>query len=103
MARGNPSLAVFVLARQAARKAVKRQLQARGLKPQYMSARDISVLADEYLAEHRELITEAKATVAQWQAEGVFGPRGGIRNPPRARAKIGSEINERSIGLPDIQ
>jgi len=54
------------------------------MKPQYMPRREIVALAEEYLAKHRaELIAEAREIVDQWQAEGVFGPRGGIRNPAR--------------------
>jgi hypothetical protein len=72
--------AVIVLARQSAIKAVKRQLQAQGLRPQLMAYREIVAAANEYLANHRdELIPQAKAIVERWKAEGVFGPRGGIR------------------------
>jgi hypothetical protein len=53
--------AVATLARQAAIKAVKRQLQAQGIKLYSLSAKDIRVLADDYLAQHRaRLIAEAK-------------------------------------------
>jgi hypothetical protein len=45
--------AAHVLAQLRARQAVKRQLQAQGLKITHYSARDISVLANQYLAEHR--------------------------------------------------
>ena len=58
-------LAVATLARQAAMKAVKRQLQAQGIKLHALSAKDIRVLADDYLAQHRErLIVEAKQIIA---------------------------------------
>ena len=73
------SVAVMVLARQSAVKAVRRQFQAQGVKLH----REISAAANDYLANHPELIAEAKVTVLRWQAEGVFGPRGGIRNPVR--------------------
>ena len=73
----------MVLARRSAVKAVKRQLQAQGVKLQRMAHREIVAAAGEYLANHPELIEEAKKMVLRWQAEGVFGPRGGIRNPVR--------------------
>jgi hypothetical protein len=45
---------------QSAMKAVKRQLQARGEKVMQFPSRDLRVLADEYLAAHRdELIEDA--------------------------------------------
>ena len=44
-----------------------------------MSLREIVVAADEYLPHHPELIAEAKEIVDRWHAEGMFGPRGGIR------------------------
>jgi hypothetical protein len=44
---------------------VKRQLQAPGIKLHAPSAKDIRVLADDYLAQHRErLIVEAKQIIA---------------------------------------
>ena len=50
---GNRSAALCILARRAAIKAVKAQLQARGVRLSYISARDIRAFADAYLAEHR--------------------------------------------------
>ena len=73
------SRAVMVLARQRAIKAVKQQIRDRGQKLQYMALKEIVVAADEYLPHHPELIAEAKETVLRWHAEGMFGPRGGIR------------------------
>ena len=73
------SVAVMVLARRNAIKAVKRQFQAQGVKLQRMAHREIVAAAGEYLANHPELIEEAKQTVRRWHAEGVFGTRGGIR------------------------
>jgi hypothetical protein len=75
------SVAVVVLARRSAIKAVKRQFQAQGLKLQRMAHREIVAAANGYLSNHPELLAEAKETVVRWQAEGVFGKRGGIRNP----------------------
>ena len=73
------SVAVAVLARQRAIKDTKQQLRSQGLKPSHYAHREIAAAAEEYLATHPELIAEAKATVIRWQAEGVFGTRGGIR------------------------
>jgi hypothetical protein len=72
--------AVVVLAWRSAKEAVKLKLRAQGLKLQQFSARDITVLAEEYLAEHRaQLIHEAREIVDRWNAQGMFGPRGGFR------------------------
>ena len=63
-------LAVAVLARQAAIKATKAELRAKGLKLSNFTHRDIVVLAEEYLAEHREeLVAEAIVIAKRWQAE----------------------------------
>lgn len=48
-----PSAVIATLAKQAAIKAVKRQLQAQGIKLTNMSHREIVILAEEYLAQHR--------------------------------------------------
>jgi hypothetical protein len=78
------SRAVIVLARRRAIKEAKRQLAARGLKPAHFAMREIVVMAKEIVladAQYRaEVIAEAKAMVDRWHAEGVFGPRGGIRS-----------------------
>ena len=56
---------VIVLARQSARKAIKAQLRAEGLKLSQFSAKDISIRADAYFDVHRErLIAEAEQIVA---------------------------------------
>jgi hypothetical protein len=63
--KGYLSIAFATLARQAAVKAVKRQLQAQGIKVPSLSAKDIRALADDYLGQHRErLVAEAKQIVA---------------------------------------
>jgi hypothetical protein len=65
-----------ILAQLRARQAVKRQLQAKGEKVTHYSARDISVLANQYLAEHREeLIPEAIANARTMILAGVLGKR----------------------------
>jgi hypothetical protein len=46
----SPSFAIAILARQAAIKAVKADLWARGAKLSYISPREIRVIANEYLA-----------------------------------------------------
>src|SRR6516164_8236019 len=56
---------VIVLARQSARKAIKAQLRAEGLKLSQFSAKDISIRAEAYFDVHRErLIAEAEQIVA---------------------------------------
>jgi hypothetical protein len=66
--------AIVTRAIQLAKNAVKHQLQARGIKLASVSARDITLMAEDYLNQHRhELIVEAMTTVQQWTAEGVFG------------------------------
>lgn len=54
--------------------------------------REITALAEAYLAGHPELIAAAKETVLQWQAEGVFGPRGGIRQRRNGTGHIQSNL-----------
>jgi hypothetical protein len=72
--RARLHFATITLARQAAIKATKRQLQAQGLKPTHFSHRDLVVRAEQYLADHHEeLIAEAREIVLRWQAEGFFG------------------------------
>ena len=75
--------ATLTLARQAAMKAVKREYQRQGIKVSHIAHREIVAAANEYLPNHPELIAEAKETVLRWHVEGVFGKRGGIRNPVR--------------------
>jgi hypothetical protein len=78
--RASMSLATHTLARQAAMKATKRQLQAQGFKVNRFPHRDIVSRAEVYLAQHREeLVAEAKEIVERWEVEGFFGKRGGIR------------------------
>jgi hypothetical protein len=58
---------VMTLARMQAKKAVLLELRAQGLKPQHFSAREIAVLADYYLNQHRaELVGEAAEAIATW-------------------------------------
>ncbi len=76
--------AVIVIARQAARKVVKEQLRGRGEKVTHYSKKEITILADDYLAQHPELHDEAVPLVERWRAEGLFGKRAlAMRDPPR--------------------
>lgn len=55
------------VARFKAIKAIKREMQAAGLKPTHTEMRVITKAANEYLAQHRdELIAEAAQTIARW-------------------------------------
>jgi hypothetical protein len=67
--------ATITLARRAAIKATKVELQAQGLRPSHIPHCQIVARANQYLAQHRELISEAKAVVERWRVEGVFGKR----------------------------
>lgn len=54
-----PSVVIAVLAKQAARNAVKAELRARGLKLSHFAPRDLSIMANEYLDQHcAELFAE---------------------------------------------
>ncbi len=59
--------AVMTLARMKAKNSILLALRAEGLKPQHFSAREIGVLADHYLNQHRaRLMTEAAEAIATW-------------------------------------
>ena len=76
---------VLTIARRRATNAVKRQLRDRGLKVSHFSAKEISVLAEEYFAQHPELINEAATVVERLRVEGYLGKRAqAVRNPPRS-------------------
>ena len=53
-----------MLAKREAIKAVKEDLRARGVKLSYVSPRDIRIVAQEYLAAHPELLTQAERLIA---------------------------------------
>jgi hypothetical protein len=55
----SPSFAIGILARREAVKLIKRDLWARGAKLSYISPKEIRVIANEYLAAHPELLTQA--------------------------------------------
>src|SRR5215467_13480665 len=59
--------AVAVLAMQSARREVKAQIRAQGLKVAHHSAKEISILAEAHLAQHREqLRAEAEHAINTW-------------------------------------
>src|SRR3974377_715493 len=61
--------AVMTLARMRAKKAVLLALRAEGLKPQHFSAREIAVLTEYYLNQHRaELMGEATRLLPRGRA-----------------------------------
>ena len=57
------------------RQAVKDAIRRKGEKVSAYPACEITAMAKAYLAEHRELIVEARATAEQLTLEGVFGKR----------------------------
>jgi hypothetical protein len=60
----SPSFVIGILAKREAIKAVKADLQARGVRLSYVSPRDIRIVAQEYLAAHPELLTQAEQLIA---------------------------------------
>jgi hypothetical protein len=61
--------AVRVIALMRAKKAIQAQIRARGERIADYSCRDISVLAEAYMAQHRdELINKATVDVASYQS-----------------------------------
>lgn len=74
--RASMIAATNTLAKHRTIQTTKAELRAQGLRPNHYSHRDLVSRAEAYLAQHRaELITEAKAIVERWQAEGFFGKR----------------------------
>jgi hypothetical protein len=60
-------LAIAVLARRSARKAVEAKLKAQGVKVSFVPLREINALANNYLAEHRAFfVVEAKQAIATY-------------------------------------
>ena len=94
--------AVLVLAHQSARKAIKAQLRAEGLKLSQFSAKDISIRADAYFDVHRErLIAEAGQIIAtspyfaRWRlppGHEVFVKSREIEHSPKADSAVAGEI-----------
>jgi hypothetical protein len=78
--------AIAVIAQRAAIRETKAAMQRQGLKPATIPHREIVAAANGYLRDHRaELVAEARAIVARWEADGMFAPR-----PRRPRANISS-------------
>ena len=65
--------AVMTLARMRAKKSVLLALCAQGLKPQHFSVREIAVLTDYYVNQHRaQLIVEAEEIIQTWPGFASF-------------------------------
>ena len=59
--------AVIALAHQSARRAIKRQFQAQGVRLSDVTARDLTIWAEAWFDTHRqELIAEAENAIATW-------------------------------------
>ena len=95
--------AVMTLARMRAKKLVLLELRAEGLKPQHFCAREISVLTDYYVNQHRaKLMAEAEEAIATWPGfarwrcpEEVVVKSTEIEHSPNAnRAIIGQFAND---------
>jgi hypothetical protein len=86
--------AVRVEAMRRAREEVKAAIRREGrIKLCSVPSREITAMAEDYIRDHREIIAEARARVEQWAAEGMFGPRGGIRNPSHSAVENTRQIN----------
>ena len=58
----------MTLAQWLARKAIKAEYAARGLKLSHIEPRAVTLAARAYLASHPELIEQARATLASWES-----------------------------------
>jgi hypothetical protein len=66
---------------QAAERAIKRKLQAQGLRLSQVRYVELRTRAEAYFVGHRaELIPEAAALVEQWRLNGFFGRRAQCAN-----------------------
>ena len=95
--------AVMTLARMRAKKAVLFELRTQDLKPQHFSAREIAVLTEYYLNQHRaKLMAEAAEAIATWPGfaswrlppghDEVFVKSTEIEHLPNADSAIAGEI-----------
>jgi hypothetical protein len=90
--------AVMVLAMQRAKKVVQANIRAKGQRPTDFSAREITLLAEDYLAQHRaELIAEAEHAIATWPGFArwripVFEKVAKIEHSPNASSAIVGQI-----------
>jgi hypothetical protein len=90
----------MTLARMRAKKAVLLELRAEGLKPQHFSAREIAVLTDYYLNQHRaQLMAEAAEAIATWPgfapwrcAEEVVVKSTKLEHSPNANSSIAGQF-----------
>jgi hypothetical protein len=78
--------AVMTLARMRAKKSVLLALRAQGLKPQHFSVREIAVLTEYYLNQHRaELMGEAAEVIATWPGLARWrSAEEAVVNPPKS-------------------
>jgi hypothetical protein len=92
--------AVMVLAMQRARKAVQANIRAKGQRPADFSAKEITLLAEDYLAQHRaRLIAEAEKDIATWPGFArwrcppeVFVKSIKIEHSPKANSAIAGQF-----------
>ena len=94
--------AVMTLARMRAKKAVLLALRAQGLRPQHFSVREIGVLTDYYVNQHRaKLMAEAAEAIATWPGfaqwrlppgQEVFVKSTEIEHSPNTDSAIAGEI-----------
>jgi hypothetical protein len=72
--------AAYTLALQAAIRATKLRLRAKGFRVSDFTRRELVAHAEVYLADHREeLIAEAREMVERWRQEGFFGKRAAVQ------------------------
>ena len=113
MAQANGSLSpldpTFYLASGAAalalyrsRQAVKDAIRRKGEKVSAYTAAEITAMAKAYLAEHRELIAEARVRIEQWTLEGAFGKRAQRALRADIRSDAQSKIEPKS-GTSSVQ
>jgi hypothetical protein len=93
-----PSRGIAVLALQRAIKEVKAAIQRQGRrKLSQMPKREIVAMAEEYLAEHPELIAEAKETALRWAAKGFFGKRAALAAHVQFRNRCAAWVSSKRI------
>ena len=66
--------AVMTLARYQARRTIKRELLAQGLKLSHIEPRDITIAANQYIEDHPEIIALAAETYRSLVASGRLRP-----------------------------
>ena len=89
--------AVKVLAKQAALRLVKDELQRQGIRVHSVPARDVQISAIQYVDDHPELIEQARVRVAahpEWLPKRARPPVPGTDN-----AKMSSEISTENLQL----